>query len=542
MFKNSINNNLLLLQIVTVLFISGVFGREWIVAPQGSPLGSGTSGAPLDIVSVFKGDHSVMPGDTILLQGGTYKAPNRSSDHQYLFLSLKGQDGNPIVIKPADGQRATIDGYSLFVKFSEYVWVWDLELTVSENTYMTRTMNRPMDRGQEVQWPEGLERPYGGLWMRESNNCKYINLVIHHCTTVGIGFWQEAIDSEIYGCIIYENGYWGSNGDGDGHAIYSSNNTGGKIVSNCIFTKQVGYGLHIYGSGVNQQLKNYLVKNNISYNNNRDFLVGGHNPAKSIYIYDNYLFDDDMVVGYLWGPENEDCYVNNNIMLNGKLTFHQWQQINQSENIVYPDVDAISTSEPFTAILLENAYDSSRAHVAIYNWKRIMRINFNPGEFLQPGERYQLIRPAEYYESDYQQGTYDGLTIPINSNSYFEAFVLLKEGGIIDNSGGGSEESEEFFNFVKNNKTSTSTTNTNQPRIPESSDSTSSSNYRQSSGGLSGSSSNAGWGSSRDVKVKIDEIETLDIDKIFFPEMQELELEEEKIEEPQSVQINAAKP
>jgi len=52
---------------------------------------------------------------------------------------------------------------------------------------------------------------YGGA------NCKYINLVIHNCNQ-GISCWKGEIDPEIYGCIIYDNGWLGTDRGGTGTA------------------------------------------------------------------------------------------------------------------------------------------------------------------------------------------------------------------------------------------------------------------------------------------------------------------------------------
>ena len=55
---------------------------------------------------------------------------------------------------------------------------------------------------------------------------KLINLVIHD-TRQGIGIWQEALDSEAYGNLIYYNGFQASD-RGHGHGIYVQNDEGNK--------------------------------------------------------------------------------------------------------------------------------------------------------------------------------------------------------------------------------------------------------------------------------------------------------------------------
>ena len=75
--------------------------------------------------------------------------------------------------------------------------------------------------------------------------CKFINLVIHD-DTQGVSWWAASQDSEMHGCLIYDNG-WAGTDRGHGHAIYTQNNEGLKTISDCIFTGGYGYTLHAYG-------------------------------------------------------------------------------------------------------------------------------------------------------------------------------------------------------------------------------------------------------------------------------------------------------
>ena len=60
---------------------------------------------------------------------------------------------------------------------------------------------------------------------------KLINCIIHHGTVSGIGFWAGMSgESEVYGNIVYDNGYTGPD-RGHGHSIYTQGNEfDGKFV------------------------------------------------------------------------------------------------------------------------------------------------------------------------------------------------------------------------------------------------------------------------------------------------------------------------
>ena len=62
---------------------------------------------------------------------------------------------------------------------------------------------------------------------------KFINLVIHHARQ-GLSYWAEDRDSEVHGCIIYDNG-WPAVDRGHGHAIYTQNKDGIKTISDCVW-------------------------------------------------------------------------------------------------------------------------------------------------------------------------------------------------------------------------------------------------------------------------------------------------------------------
>ena len=78
---------------------------------------------------------------------------------------------------------------------------------------------------------------------------KLINLAVHDAVQ-GVLTTPEAPDAEVYGCLLYYNGYDAPD-RGHGHGIYVQNETGTKrLVDNVIFG-QFGIGIHGYTESCN---------------------------------------------------------------------------------------------------------------------------------------------------------------------------------------------------------------------------------------------------------------------------------------------------
>src|SRR5687767_2111499 len=228
-----------LLLCFTILSSSAARAADWYVSTTGAAANSGAIDSPWDIESALDGRHAVAPGDTIWVRGGTYKAPWPSPIDPlgYGFLvKLTGAAGAPIHVRPHTGEHVTIDGGLYVQSPSSHLWIWDFEILVSE----PRRVYGPT---------EVLDRPWGGVSVLYGTGLKFINLVLHD-NCMGFGFWTPAIDSEIYGCLIYNNGYMLSDGTGMGPGIYTQNGEGGYkyITDNIIAGNYLTTGFKAYSS------------------------------------------------------------------------------------------------------------------------------------------------------------------------------------------------------------------------------------------------------------------------------------------------------
>lgn len=113
---------------------------------------------------------------------------------------------------------------------------------------------------------------------------KFSNLVIRNMPGTGISSWKLTSDTEIYGCLIYNNGYIREQHDpdcssltysiiGKGPGIYTQNSTGQtRLIENNIILNNYDTGIDIWSASkvlpINSDfLKNYHVKDNVLINN-----------------------------------------------------------------------------------------------------------------------------------------------------------------------------------------------------------------------------------------------------------------------------------
>ncbi len=353
------------------------------VAPKGRAENPGTADAPWDLASTLAGERGVGPGDTLQLLEGVY----RRRPNELFEVRLQGTAEKPIHIRPAPGHRVRIDGGLSIQGPSAHVWIRDLEIFVSEPL-----PPKPVSAGSH---PPDLKRPHGGLHMHAGRDCKYINLIIHHCNQ-GISCWKNELNPEIYGCVIYANGWVGVD-RGHGHCIYTQNDQGVKTISDCIMTcpYEGSYTMHAYGSE-RAYVNNYLLTENICYNRG-PFLVGGGRPSRGIRVHRNVLYGIDMRIGYN-APHNEDCEILDNVVVNGKLETTRYRTVAWDGNLVLPTSKTPRTMQS-KAILLPNKYDQNRAHLALFNWDGADAIDVETGVFMWEGDVAELFDPESPFDN-----------------------------------------------------------------------------------------------------------------------------------------------
>lgn len=273
-------------------FFSSLFvlGNTHFVSPTGTASGTGSMSNPFDLQTALNQPSSIQANDTIYLLGGIYLGNFTSN--------LNGSTNQYIYVLQFPGQRATIEDNRQFASGATLQingsWTIYKDFEIRNNT-SNRSSSGPFSFR-----PMGIQM--------QAPNSKLINLIIHDVGH-GVGFWKEAENSEIYGCIIYNCGTENNPGSyiTHGHGIYSQNDNGLKQIRNNFIFNQYGFGIHLYPNP--GQVKAYLLEGNCLFNNGKltndsvrlnNILANTYSPyvLEDIRLKNNLTYDDGPVFTY----------------------------------------------------------------------------------------------------------------------------------------------------------------------------------------------------------------------------------------------------
>jgi hypothetical protein len=430
-----------------ILIIPPVMAAEWYAAPDGLQTNPGTIEAPWDIESALMNYTKVKAGETIYLRGGIYYHPDRTPNNKGYAFYLLGASGAPITVRPYQNERVTIDGGLHTHGAPRHVIIRDLEIIVSENLTETRISN------QAGSAPTDMNRPLGGFTLEAGTDIKIINCVVH-ANAGGFGFWQSVSgDSELYGNIIYDNGWIGPDRY-HGPGIYGQNSSADwKYVRDNIIFDQYSFNMQL--TGKTPEISRFHVEGNFFYKtkpfSSRDGVIIGSYASPLSYdgrVLDNVHYDSGLDVGHNGGIDNAivtgNTIVKADLVFNGaNLEAHDnflWKVGWLSPKIINGTVDGATRNDgniddvavpiPTSPMvfLKPNAYDANRAHLAIMNFQSATSVEVDASAFLNSGDSYRLMNPADFYGEPVLAGDYTGGTISVPVIGEFVAYILLKNG------------------------------------------------------------------------------------------------------------------
>ena len=305
---------------------------------------------------------------------------------------------------------------------------------------------------------------------------KFINMVVHDAGGNGFGVWSPAVNAEVYGSIIYNNGRQRLDGR-YAHGIYAQNETGTqRFVDNVVFN-QFGYGLHMYAES--GSLQGFHLEGNASFENGRpastrgapEIVIGGGTPADRVTLLDNMTYKSsqdgtNVQLGYN-GTQSRAVTMRGNYVAGGKPalrminwssatvennTFAQpaaWEMIwlqgstsgyrwtgnrhwrsatdgtawylaptaynlaNFNSRLGGNDVSAGSKPAGTHVVVRPNRFESGRANVIVYNWGKAGSVTANLAGVLSAGDAYEVRNVRNFFGAPVASGTYGGGTISI---------------------------------------------------------------------------------------------------------------------------------
>jgi hypothetical protein len=415
----------------------------YYASPSGSSSADGSKDHPWDLTTALAGGNGkVQAGDTVWMLAGTYRGDFRTA--------LSGSQSRPIVIRQLPGGRATIDG-TLRADGTDIAF-WGFEVMSSA--------------------------PSGRLPAVESRGARqrFINLIIHDAAQQGITFWDEAVDAELYGNIVYNNGTH-ENLD---HGTYVHNMSGTKLIQDNVFFNNLAYGIHVYAGPTDGTQRNVHVVGNVSFNNGTisthysakgNILLGGDSPVEGMQAKDNLLFfsgseGENLRVGF--SASNRDALVTGNTVWGGGTAFvmGQWSSATVQGNMFGGSADMVNllndpgtftwggnnyyrtasaqawrtssgsalsladwksatrlgssdqapaTTPSGTKVFVRaNKYEAGRALVVVYNWGSQGSVTVDLSGILAAGQRYEVRNVQNMFGTPVASGTFSGGTISLS--------------------------------------------------------------------------------------------------------------------------------
>jgi len=450
----------------------GGSGAQYYVTPSGSSSGNGSINNPWDLQTALNQPSSVHPGDTIWLRNGVY-----GNGGTIFQANLNGTSAQPITLRQYPGERATVNG-GLQVN-GTYARYWGFEVA---NMVIANRNSGTAGQNPIPNFPSGFTI-YG-------TGNQFINLVVHD-TAEGFGFWTAAQGGEIYGSLIYYNGWQGTD-RGHGHNIYTQNQTGVKTISDNIIFQGFGEGVQCYGSG-NAYVQNYVFDGNTIFNSgalagNHQYnllITGGHGP-QNITVTNNYTYhtpsDNTGMSALDWGGQltatNLTATGNYWIGGNPAILAFNWKGATFTGNTAYSqggytlsagnlqpntytwdnnkyygggfqlnsggttfagwqsttglDKNSTATASAPTGtwvFVRPNKYETGRANITIYNWNLGSTVVVDVSNVLTLGKHYEVRNAQDFFGAPVLSGTYNGGSISIP----MAGLIVAQPQGVVPN-------------------------------------------------------------------------------------------------------------
>jgi parallel beta-helix repeat protein len=371
-------------------------GQDYYVDPNGSDGNDGSQAAPWETIQ--HAVDSVVPGDTIFLESGTYDGARiEQSGTEDAWITLQAAPGASVMVN-APGPNNKHESNLEFETWEgdETVSFWLLD-------------------GLEV-----ANAPFWGIDMRggegnHSHNFIIRNNLVHDN---GLDSGKSGIFTAFVDDVFIEDNQSYSNGE---HGIYLGNSGDRFIVRGNLLHNNNNCGLHINGDleeGEDGIISDGLVENNVIYENGNGGCAGINFDGVENAIVLNNLFYENHAGGIAIFQEvgaicsrniqvlnntivqaddgrwainisGEDC-VNNKIFNNIILTFHEWRG-----SIVIPEAGISGFESDYNVIMDRFSADDDDSVISLSEWQGLgydaNSVIASPGDIFTRADDYHLF-------------------------------------------------------------------------------------------------------------------------------------------------------
>ena len=239
--------------------------KAWYAAPDGRRDAGGSVEDPLDLATAIARRGPVRPGDTVWLKAGTYRGSYTST--------IAGTASHPIVVRGADPWSVRIDAAG--AKTSPLIvrggWTVFRDLEIMNSNPDRRTLESGSRAADDLR-RDGVV-VYGAY-------TKLVNLIVHD-NGDGIALWGPARGAEVYGCIVYGNGWVGPD-RGHGHGLYIQSRADTKLVTDVVSFDNYATGMKAYAE--NGEVDGVEFDGVVSFNNGSPAAGGGRQRMPNLFV------------------------------------------------------------------------------------------------------------------------------------------------------------------------------------------------------------------------------------------------------------------
>jgi hypothetical protein len=451
---NEMSNVLRCVGAVLLLLIGAVIpagATEFHVSPSASSGGNGSSSNPWLLKTALQSS-TVQPGDTVTLAAGTYLNPTTGQDAVAWVCTLQGTSPKPIIVRAARGTRVILDGADtkqngIFRVSSSYVWYWGLEIMSSDPGRVDAAPQT--DANNLGSYPDvnyikrgtGIDMSSGG----SPTGNKFINCSIHDCFN-GFGSTNTNDNTQLYGCLLYNNGWYNSGGGGrshHGHNIYIHNATGEiKQFIDCITWGAFENNIQAWsGSAVsNSETNDFYFDGLVSFMygaqvDGSSLLLGNLSPTNPTVT--NSMFyqpggaSSTIDFGYNQGSGTIAAgNVSNNYIDAGEIYFNAaFSGTTFANNFITSGYvrgsvpsgsgNTVTSSRPTAnkVFVRPSQYEPGRANVVVYNWQGGSSVTVDMSSVLKTGDTYNIV-DVQNPSAVLLSGTYSGsVSIPMTGTT-----------------------------------------------------------------------------------------------------------------------------